>query len=153
MSRAAPERISVDARPVSGPLPVPSASGSWYDSPHPAVVRRLLTQCFSSRFQLRGSSRLRGALLRSLVLATAGSASVLWLLPAPGQANMMQQIIVAKCAEAMQADFDKAGKTPLPGMVDFTCNCVADGMLQRRQSLDQAKAYCTTQAKQKYGQP
>ena len=90
MSSAVPECIKVDASLVSGPLPVPAASGSWYDSPHPVVVRRLLTQCFSSRAQLRGSIRPRVGLLRSLVLAAAGSASVLGLLPAPGQANMMQ---------------------------------------------------------------
>ncbi|MFM2080793.1 MAG: hypothetical protein RLZZ219_1475 [Cyanobacteriota bacterium] len=73
------------------------------------------------------------------------------LAPQPAQANMVQQIIVGKCSEAMQADFKKAGKTPPAGMVDFTCSCVSDGMLKRRQSLDQAKQVCVQQATQKYG--
>lgn len=70
---------------------------------------------------------------------------------APARANMMRQIITGKCAEAMQADFKKASKTPPAGMVDFTCSCVSDGMLNRRQSLDQAKNACVKQATQKYG--
>jgi hypothetical protein len=73
------------------------------------------------------------------------------LAPQPAQANMVQQIIVSKCSEAMQADFKKAGKTPPAGMVSDTCGCVADGMLKRRQSLDQAKTTCVQQANQKYG--
>jgi hypothetical protein len=51
----------------------------------------------------------------------------------------------------MQADFKKASKTPPAGMVDFTCTCVSDGMLNRRQSLDQAKNVCVKQATQKFG--
>ena len=73
------------------------------------------------------------------------------LLPQPAGANMMQQIIVSKCSDAMQADFKKAGKTPPAGMVSDTCGCVADGMLKRRQSLEQAKTTCVQQANQKYG--
>jgi hypothetical protein len=53
----------------------------------------------------------------------------------------------------MQADFQKAGKTPPAGMVSFTCSCVADGMLRKRQSLEQAKSFCVKQATAKYGQP
>ena len=64
---------------------------------------------------------------------------------------MVQQIIVGKCSEAMQADFKKAGKTPPNGMVTTTCGCVADGMLKHRQSLDQAKTICVKEATQKYG--
>ena len=85
--------------------------------------------------------------LRIVLLAAA----VAPLLPQAAQANMMQQIIVGKCSEAMQADLKKAGKTPQVGMVDFTCSCVADGMLKRRQSLDQAKTYCVQQATKKFG--
>ena len=73
------------------------------------------------------------------------------LAPQPAQANMVQQIIVGKCSEAMQADFKKAGKTPPAGMVSDTCSCVADGMLKHRQSLDQAKTSCVNQATTKYG--
>ena len=73
------------------------------------------------------------------------------LAPQAAQANMVQQIIVGKCTEAMQADFKKAAKTPPAGMVGDTCTCVADGMLKRRQSLDQAKTTCVQQATKKYG--
>ena len=71
--------------------------------------------------------------------------------PQAAHANMVQQIIVGKCSEAMQADFKKAGKTPPAGMVNDTCSCVADGMLKHRQNLDQAKTTCVNQATQKYG--
>ena len=96
-------------------------------------------------------------------LATVDSASPLIALasallvgaavaPESAHANMMEQIITSKCAEAMQADFQKAGKTPPAGMVSFTCSCVADGMLRKRQSLEQAKSFCVKQATAKYGQ-
>jgi hypothetical protein len=72
------------------------------------------------------------------------------LVAAPAQANMMQQIIVGKCSSAMQADFQKSGKTPPAGMVNDTCSCVADGMLKKGQSLDQAKTTCVKQSTAKY---
>jgi hypothetical protein len=85
------------------------------------------------------------------LLGLLGSWGLVPLLAPPARANMMQQIIVSKCSDAMQADFKKAGKTPPNGMVGDTCSCVADGMLQHRQSLDEAKATCVNQATQKYG--
>jgi hypothetical protein len=84
-----------------------------------------------------------------VVLLSVGGAALLDA--APARANMVGQIITGKCAEAMKADFKKAAKTPPAGMVDFTCSCVADGMLKRRQSLDQAKTACVQQATTKYG--
>lgn len=72
------------------------------------------------------------------------------LVAAPAHANMVQQIIVGKCSRAMQDDFKKAGKTPPAGMVDDTCGCIADGMLKKGQSLDQAKTVCVNQATAKY---
>ncbi|MCP9806337.1 hypothetical protein KBY71_07380 [Cyanobium sp. T1B-Tous] len=63
---------------------------------------------------------------------------------------MMQQIIVGKCSQAMQDDFKKAGKTPPAGMVNDTCGCIADGMLKKGQSLDQAKTICVKQTTAKY---
>ncbi|MCX5940771.1 MAG: hypothetical protein NTX18_07095 [Cyanobium sp. LacPavin_0818_WC50_MAG_67_9] len=69
---------------------------------------------------------------------------------APAHANMMQQIIVGKCSQAMQDDFKKAGKTPPAGMVNDTCGCIADGMLKKGQSLDQAKTACVQQTTAKY---
>ena len=83
--------------------------------------------------------------LRSF-LVLAGAA----FFAAPAHANMVKQIIVGKCSSAMQDDFKKAGKTPPAGMVDETCGCIADGMLNRRQSLDQAKDVCVKQTTAKY---
>ena len=91
----------------------------------------------------------------SAALLALGSALLFGasVMPQPAGANMMEQIITSKCAEAMQADFKKAGKTPPAGMVEETCSCVADGMLEKRQSLEQAKSLCVEQATVKYGQP
>jgi hypothetical protein len=91
----------------------------------------------------------------SAALLALGSALLFGasVMPQPAGANMMEQIITSKCAEAMQADFKKAGKTPPAGMVEEACSCVADGMLKKRQSLEQAKSLCVEQATVKYGQP
>jgi hypothetical protein len=91
----------------------------------------------------------------SAALLALGSALLFGasVMPQPAGANMMEQIITSKCAEAMQADFKKSGKTPPAGMVEETCSCVADGMLKKRQSLEQAKSLCVEQATVKYGQP
>ena len=72
------------------------------------------------------------------------------LVAAPAHANMVQQIIVGKCSQAMQDDFKKAGKTPPAGMVDDTCGCIADGVLKKGQSIDQAKTICVKQTTAKY---
>ena len=91
----------------------------------------------------------------SAALFALGSTLLLGALvmPQSAGANMMEQIITSKCAEAMQADFQKAGKTPPAGMVESTCSCVSNGMLKKRQSLEQAKNLCVKQATAKYGQP
>ena len=88
-----------------------------------------------------------GSMLRLPLLFACASAA---LVAAPAHANMMQQIIVGKCSSAMQADFQKAGKTPPAGMVNDTCTCVANGMLKKGQSLDQAKTTCVKQSTAKY---
>lgn len=91
----------------------------------------------------------------SAALLALGSALLFGasVMPQRAGASMMEQIITSKCAEAMQADFQKAGKTPPAGMVEATCSCVAEGMLKKRQSLEQAKSLCVEQATLKYGQP
>jgi len=94
---------------------------------------------------------MRTPLLVALAATALAATALAPLLSQPAQANMMQQIIVGKCSEAMQADFKKAGKTPPNGMVSDTCSCVADGMLKRRQTLDQAKTTCVQKSTQKYG--
>ena len=73
-------------------------------------------------------------------------------LAAPAQASMIDQIIFKKCSQAMADDFQKAGKTPPDGMVADTCNCVVE-QVGKRQTIEQAKTFCSKQSLQKYGQP
>ena len=61
--------------------------------------------------------------------------------------SMMDQMIFSKCSAAMNADFQKAGKTPPDGMVQKTCNCVVKTMDQTH-NIDLAKQTCTQQAMQ-----
>jgi hypothetical protein len=80
------------------------------------------------------------------------AAAVVAGLAAPAQASMFDQIILNKCSAAMREDFQKAGKTPPEGMVADTCNCVVE-QVKNRQTIDQAKTFCTKQSLEKYGQP
>jgi hypothetical protein len=90
------------------------------------------------------------SLLRSTVSLLA--AAVVAGLAAPAQASMIDQIILNKCSAAMREDFQKAGKTPPDGMVADTCNCVVE-QVKNRQSIEQAKTFCSKQSLEKYGQP
>jgi hypothetical protein len=80
------------------------------------------------------------------------AAAVVAGLAAPAQASMIDQIILNKCSAAMREDFQKAGKTPPEGMVADTCNCVVE-QVKNRQSIEQAKTFCSKQSLEKYGQP
>ena len=73
-------------------------------------------------------------------------------LAAPAQASMIDQIIFKKCSQAMADDFQKAGKTPPDGMVADTCSCVVE-QVGKRQTIEQAKTFCSKKSIQKYGQP
>lgn len=86
-------------------------------------------------------------LIGACLVASAAS-----VLAAPAQASMINQIIFKKCSEAMADDFQKAGKTPPDGMVADTCNCVVE-QVGKRQTIEQAKTFCSKQSIQKYGQP
>lgn len=86
-------------------------------------------------------------LIGACLVASAAS-----VLAAPAQASMINQIIFKKCSEAMADDFQKAGKTPPDGMVADTCNCVVE-QVGKRQTIEQAKTFCSKQSLQKYGQP
>jgi hypothetical protein len=92
--------------------------------------------------------------LSSFLRSTASllAAAVVAGLAAPAQASMIDQIILNKCSAAMREDFQKAGKTPPDGMVADTCNCVVE-QVKNRQSIEQAKTFCTKQSLEKYGQP
>ncbi|MBU6353958.1 MAG: hypothetical protein KGQ81_03260, partial [Cyanobacteria bacterium REEB498] len=69
-------------------------------------------------------------------------------LPRPAEAGMIEQLIYNKCAAAMQADYEQAGKVPPAGMVDFTCTCVVQKIFSQ-QSIHQAKTACTQLALKK----
>ena len=61
--------------------------------------------------------------------------------------SMMDQMILSRCASAMNADFQKAGKTPAPGSVQKTCSCVVK-KISETHNIDLAKQICTQQAMQ-----
>ena len=89
-------------------------------------------------------------------LSWSGLAAALLTIPllSPGAqaqvgANMKDQMIFRYCSKAMTDDFNKAGKTPPKGMVDYTCGCVVQ-QVDARASIDQAKAICQANAQQKY---
>ena len=83
-----------------------------------------------------------------LALPVAAAAALLASLGSGAQAqSMMDQIIFSKCSAAMNADYQKAGKTPPDGLVQTTCNCVVTTMAQTR-SIDVAKQTCSKQAMQ-----
>lgn len=88
---------------------------------------------------------MRFALVFSLAAATTG---VIAGFGSAAQAqSMMDQMIFSKCSSAMNADFQKAGKTPPDGMVQKTCSCVVK-MIGETHNIDQAKQICTQQAEQ-----
>jgi len=90
--------------------------------------------------------------LTATVVLTLSALSAPWLAaPAAAQvgANMKDQLIFHYCSKAMAADFQKAGKTPPSGMVSFTCGCVVQE-INRRASIDQAKAICQAKAQKAY---
>lgn len=65
------------------------------------------------------------------------------LAPARAQ-SMMDQMVMQRCSAAMQSDFQKAGKTPAPGLIDKTCSCVVTQM-DATHNIQTAKTICTSQ--------
>jgi hypothetical protein len=58
---------------------------------------------------------------------------------------MLDQIVIKKCTSAMQADFDKAGKTPPAGLIQQICDCVAT-RIEATHNIEMARTICTKQA-------
>jgi len=73
-------------------------------------------------------------------------------IPAARAQTMVDNLINHYCAQAMNADFAKAGKTPPTGMVAYTCNCVIQ-QVNAQATIAQAKATCQAQATAKYPSP
>lgn len=59
--------------------------------------------------------------------------------------NIMDQMILQRCSSAMQSDFDKAGQTPAPGLIEKTCSCVVK-QINATHNIDLAKSLCTPQS-------
>ena len=79
-------------------------------------------------------------------LLSAAAVLITFLAPTAVQAqSMLDQMVIKKCTAAMQADFDKAAKTPPAGLIQQTCGCVAT-QLDATHNLEMAKTICTQQA-------
>jgi hypothetical protein len=79
-------------------------------------------------------------------LLSAAAVLIAFAAPTAVQAqSMLDQMVIKKCTAAMQADFDKAGKTPPAGLIQQTCGCVAT-QLDATHNLEMAKTICTQQA-------
>ena len=82
--------------------------------------------------------------LLSLSCLVAASA-IGGLMPAGRAQSLMDQAIYSRCSAAMASDFQKAGKTPAPGLVETTCNCVVQ-QINTTHNIDLAKTICSKQA-------
>jgi hypothetical protein len=79
-------------------------------------------------------------------LLSAAAVLIAFVAPTAVQAqSMLDQMVIKKCTAAMQADFDKAGKTPPADLIQQTCGCVAT-QLDATHNLEMAKTICTQQA-------
>ena len=76
-------------------------------------------------------------------LAAAGA--LLGAVPAAQAQSMLDQAIYNRCSAAMASDFQQAGKTAAPGLIDSTCNCVVQ-QINTTHNIDQAKTICSKQA-------
>lgn len=84
----------------------------------------------------------------AVAVPLTAAAALLASLSSGAQAqSMMDQMIFSKCSSAMNADFQKAGKTPPDGLVQKTCNCVVKTMDQTH-NIELSKQTCTQQAMQ-----
>jgi hypothetical protein len=81
------------------------------------------------------------ALLAGLVAGLAASAHA-------GD-NMMDQMVRKYCLKAVNDEVKASGKPAPAGMPESTCDCVVQQM-KKRQTIEQAKTTCKTQAAQKY---
>ena len=106
---------------------------------HEAAGRHSQDAIFTGRIARFKRSPMR--LLRAVAAVGLLSAGI----PVASKAeSMLDQIVINKCSSAMQADFDQAGKTPPAGLIQQTCSCVAQQLVETR-NLDAAKAICTEQ--------
>jgi hypothetical protein len=72
------------------------------------------------------------------------------LMPAARAQSMLNQAVYSSCSAAMASDFQKAGKTPAPGLIENTCNCVVQ-QINTTHNIDLAKTICSKQAMRQSG--
>ncbi len=90
-------------------------------------------------------------MFRTLSLSCLAAANaVCVLLPEARAQNMLDQAVYSHCSAAMASDFQKAGKTPAPGLIDNTCNCVVQ-QINTTHNIDLAKTICSKQAMRQSG--
>ena len=98
-----------------------------------------------SRLLLSESSELRYLHMRFTLFVASAVLLSSGITVAARAESMLDQIVINRCSSAMQADFDKAGKTPPAGLIQQTCTCVAQ-QLNETHNIDAARAICTQQA-------
>ena len=96
-------------------------------------------------------TRLRPAAVLPPAAALTLLAGLVAGLAAPAHAgdNMMDQMVRKYCLKAVNDEVKASGKPAPAGMPESTCECVVQQM-KKRQSIEQAKTTCKTQAAQKY---
>lgn len=83
---------------------------------------------------------------RTLSLSCLAAASAVCVLMTAARAqSMLDQAVYSRCSAAMASDFQKAGKTPAPGLIDKTCNCVVQ-QINTTHNIDLAKTICSKKA-------
>ncbi len=81
----------------------------------------------------------------SLSCLAAAAGALLGTAPAARAQSMLDQAIYSRCSAAMAADFQQARKTPAPGLIDTTCNCVVQ-QINTTHNIDLARTMCSKQA-------
>lgn len=95
-------------------------------------------------------SRLTGLAATLIPMGLIPAALLSVVMPAAMAQSLMDQAIYSRCSAAMAADFQQAGKTPAPGLVEQTCNCVVK-QINTTHNIDLAKTICSKQAKNQSG--
>lgn len=89
--------------------------------------------------------RLRGLAAAVSPAALIPAALLSLGIPSARAQSLMDQAIYSRCSAAMAADFQKAGQTPAPGLIQQTCNCVVN-QINTTHNIDLAKTICSKQA-------
>lgn len=89
------------------------------------------------------STRIMFSRITLACLAAAGALSA--FAPTARAQSVMDRAIYGSCSKAMASDFQKAGKTAAPGLIDKTCSCVVQ-QINATHNIDLAKTICSKKA-------